>query len=84
MANMKTVNKGIKESFGCDLGIKAIRGDGYVYFYVKNPLLCGFDKVESIMTHPVNTTTEDVTRMCVENIKDYMLILVDEICGKSL
>jgi hypothetical protein len=83
MANMKAVNKGIKEAFGCDLGIKAVRGDGYVYFHGLHGL-CGFDNVESIMTHPVSTSTEDVTRMCVENIKDYLLILADEICGESL
>ena len=64
MANMKAVNKGIKEAFGCDLGIKAVRGDGYVYFHG----LYGFDNVESIMTHPVSTSTEDMIRLCVDNI----------------
>jgi hypothetical protein len=63
MANMKAVNKGIKEAFGCDLGIKAVRGDGYVYF-----IDSGFDKIESIMTHPVSTSTEDMIRLCIDNI----------------
>ena len=68
MANMKEVNKRIKEVFGCDIGIEAVRGEGYIYF----DGYYGYDKVESIMAHPVSTNTEDVTRMCVENIKDYI------------
>jgi len=63
MANMKAVNKGIKEEFLGDIGIEAVRGDGYVYF-----IDSGLDKIESIMSNPTSTSTEDMIRMCVANI----------------
>ena len=64
MANMKSVNNGIKKSFLGDIGIEAVRGNGYIYFDGVN----GFDKVESIMSNPVSTSTEDAIRLCVNNI----------------
>jgi hypothetical protein len=64
MANMAAVNKAIKSRFP-HLDIEVVRGDGYVYFDGAD----GFDKIESIMTHPVYTPTDDVMRMTIEQIK---------------
>jgi len=63
MANMKAVNKGIKEAFLGDIGIEAVRGNGYVYF-----IDSGLDKIESVMSNPTSTSTEDMIRLCVDNI----------------
>ena len=64
MANMKSVNNGIKKSFLGDIGIEAVRGNGYIYFDGAN----GFDKVESIMSNPASISTEDAIRLCINNI----------------
>ena len=63
MANMMVVNKAIKKQFP-DLDIEAVRGDGYVYFGGDD----GFDAVESIYAHPTVTPTDDMIRMCIEEI----------------
>ena len=60
---MKAVNKGIKEAFLGDIGIEAVRGNGYVYF-----IDSGLDKIESVMSNPTSTSTEDMIRLCVDNI----------------
>lgn len=64
MADMAAVNRVIRQRFP-DLDIKAVRGDGYVYFTGAD----GFD-VESIYSNPPTTTTGAMIRMCVENIEE--------------
>ena len=64
MANFKMVNKAVKEKFPT-LDIEVVRGDGYVYFIGDD----GYDTLESIYTHPVSTSTEDVTRLCIDEIE---------------
>lgn len=64
MANFAEVNKAIKAAFP-DLNIKAVRGNGYVYFDGDD----GFDKIESIMVHPTSTSTKDMIRLVLEAIK---------------
>jgi hypothetical protein len=64
MANFKQVNKSVKKEFP-DLHIEVVRGDGYVYFDGMD----AFDRIDSIMTHPTSTTTEDLARLCIEEIK---------------
>jgi hypothetical protein len=63
MANFSAVNKAIKKTFPT-LDIQAVRGKGYVYFDGDN----GFDRVESIYTHPTSTSTEVMIRLCVNEI----------------
>ncbi len=65
MANMRIVNREIKRQFP-NLDVEAIRGYRYVYFIGDD----GFDKVESVMAHPVSTNTIDLTRLCLDAIKD--------------
>ena len=63
MANFTKVNKAIKDSHP-DLDIKAIRFKGYVYFDGED----GFDKIESIYSHPTSTSTETMIRLCLYEI----------------
>ena len=63
MANFKKVNKTIKTTTGLD--IEVVRGDGYVWFDGDD----GFDKIESIYVNPVTTTTTDLVRICLEEIR---------------
>lgn len=63
MANFKKVNQQVKSKFpGMD--VEVVRGDGYVYFAGEY-----YDKIDSIMTHPVSTSTDDLIRMAVEEIE---------------
>lgn len=64
MANFREVNKAVKAAYP-DLKIEVVRGEGYVYFAGDD----GFDKIESIPTHPVSTSTETLIRMCLEVIE---------------
>lgn len=69
MANFKKVNQYIKTNFP-GYKIEAVRGDCYVYFDGND----GFDKIESIYgVHPVNTSTEDMVQLVLEQIQDYLL-----------
>ena len=63
MANLKKVNKTIKAATGLD--IEVVRGDGYVYFDGED----GFGKIDSVYAHPVTTTTDEMTRFCLEAIQ---------------
>lgn len=69
MANFREVNKAVKVCFPV-LDIEVVRGKGYVYF-------CGVDAIgldlESIMTHPVSTSTEDLIRMAIVDITESVL-----------
>lgn len=65
MANMTQVNQYIKANFP-ELDIKAVRGDGYVYFDGDD----GFDKVESIYVHAPSISTIDLVDLCMEQIQD--------------
>lgn len=65
MANFTAVNKAIKKAFP-NLDIQAVRGNGYVYFDGDN----GFDRVESIYSHPIGTSTETMIRFCIRNINE--------------
>lgn len=65
MANMTHVNRYIKANFP-ELDIKAVRGDGYVYFDGDD----GFDKVESIYVHAPSISTIDLVDLCMEQIQD--------------
>jgi hypothetical protein len=64
MANFSKVNSAVRKQFP-DLDIEAVRGVGYVYFNGDD----GFDIVDSIYSHPVSTTTDDMIKMVIENIK---------------
>lgn len=64
MANFKQVNVEIKKAFPA-LDIEVVRGEGYVYFTGED----GYDTLESIYTHPVSTSTEDVIRLCIDEIE---------------
>lgn len=63
MANFAAVNKAIKKAFPT-LDIEAVRCKGYVYFDGDN----GFDKIESIYSHPTSTTTDTMIRLCLNEI----------------
>jgi hypothetical protein len=63
MANFAAVNKAIKKAFPT-LDIQAVRCKGYVYFDGDN----GFDKIQSIYTHPTGTTTDTMIRLCINEI----------------
>lgn len=63
MAQFHKVNRQIKKQFPA-LDIEVIRGEGYVYFIGED----GY-KLDSIMTHPTSTSTEDLIRMCVDEIE---------------
>lgn len=65
MANMAHVNQYIKANWP-ELDIKAIRGDGYVYFDGDD----GFDKVESIYVHAPSLSTNDLVDLCMEQIQE--------------
>lgn len=65
MANMREVNKAIKQRFP-DLEIEAVRGDGYVYFVHSDK----YDQLPSIYAHPPSTPTNEMIRLCVEQIED--------------
>jgi hypothetical protein len=64
MANFRLLNKAIKEGYPT-LDIEAVRGEGYVYFAGND----GFDKIDSIMAHPVSTSTEDMIWMAIDEIE---------------
>lgn len=64
MANMSRVNKALIAAYP-QYDIIAVRGDGYVYFDGKD----GFDQVDSIYANPVSTTTEDLTRLVLEEVR---------------
>ena len=63
MANFTAVNKAIKNTFPT-LDIKAVRCKGYVYFDGED----GFDKIESIYSHPIGTSTDTMIRFCFRQI----------------
>jgi len=65
MANFKAVNSAIQAKFGT--GIEVVRGKDYVYFNGKN-----WGEVESIMCPPVTTSTEDLIRLCFDEIENYI------------
>lgn len=64
MANFKIVNKTIKNTFP-SLDIEVVRGYGYVYFNGKD----GIGIVDSIMAHPVSTSTDDLIRLCIDEVE---------------
>lgn len=64
MANFAAVNKAIKKAFPT-LDIIAVRCNGYVYFDGDD----GFDRIQSIYSHPTSTTTETMIRLCISEIK---------------
>lgn len=66
MARFNEVNREIKKAFP-NLDIEVVRGEGYVYFTGESAY--EYD-VESIMTHPVSTSTEDLIRLCKDELKD--------------
>ena len=68
MANMTHVNQYIKANFP-ELDIKAVRGDGYVYFDGDD----GFDKVESLMVSSTSVDTDTLVDMVIEQIQDACL-----------
>lgn len=63
MADFKAVNKAIKKAWPT-LDIQAVRCKGYVYFDGED----GFDKIESIYSHPTATATESMIRFCFRQI----------------
>lgn len=67
MANMREVNKAIKKQFP-DKDIEAVRGDGYIFFDGDD----GFDKIQSIFSNPTTTSTPDMIRMVLEQIREYL------------
>lgn len=67
MANFKEVNKAVKLAFP-KLDIEVVRGNGYVYFDGND----GFDKIDSIYTHPTSTSTETLIRIVLADIRDHI------------
>lgn len=67
MANFKEVNKAVKLAFP-KLDIEVVRGNGYVYFDGND----GFDKIDSIYTHPTSTSTETLIRLVLEDIRHHI------------
>lgn len=65
MARFDKVNREIKKLFP-ELDIEAVRGEGYVYFDGTD----GFGEIDSIMTNPATTSSEDLIEMCTTEIKD--------------
>jgi hypothetical protein len=65
MASMSAVNKAIKKAYP-ELAIEAVRGKCYVYFDGSD----GLNKIESLMVHPIATSTDDMVRMVLEQIRD--------------
>ena len=63
MANFLAVNKSLKKAFP-DLDIKAVRGNGYVYFDGND----GFDKVNSIYVNPTSITTAEMIQIVLEAV----------------
>ena len=63
MANFAAVNKAIKKTFPT-LDIQAVRFKGYVYFDGDD----GFDKINSIYSHPTSTSTDTMIRLCLNEI----------------
>ena len=64
MANFKQVNKAVKAKFPT-LDIEVVRGVGYVYFDGED----GLGVVDSIMTHPTSTSTDDLIRLAIDAIE---------------
>lgn len=64
MANFNQVNKAVRQKFNT-LDIEVERGEGYVYFSGDDGL-----EIESIMVHPTSTSTEDMIRLCVDEIEN--------------
>mgnify|MGYP003674616715 CR=1 FL=1 len=70
MANFKQVNKAITQHVSenhphIDISVEAVRGEGYVYFL-------GPQEIPSVCAHPVSTSTEDMVRMCCEDIDRFL------------
>jgi hypothetical protein len=65
MANFKEVNQAIKNKFPA-LDIEVVRGVGYFYFDGED----GYDKLDSVMSHPVSTSTDDVIMLATREIED--------------
>ena len=63
MANFLAVNKALKKAFP-NLDIKAVRGNGYVYFDGDD----GFDKVNSIYVHPSSINTSEMIQLVIEAV----------------
>jgi hypothetical protein len=63
MANFLAVNKALKKAFP-NLDIKAVRGNGYVYFAGND----GFDKVNSIYVNPTSINTAEMIQIAIEAI----------------
>jgi hypothetical protein len=63
MANFLAVNKALKKAFP-NLDIKAVRGNGYVYFDGND----GFDKVNSIYVNPTSINTAEMIQIAIEAI----------------
>ena len=62
MANFKQVNKVVQKTHPT---VEVVRGEGYVYFSGD-----AFDQYESIMTHPVSASTEDVIRLALDTLSE--------------
>ncbi len=73
MANFLAVNKALKKAFP-NLDIKAVRGNGYVYFDGDD----GFDKVNSIYVHPSSISTAEMIQIVIETVS-YQQEQTDEI-----
>lgn len=66
MANFKIVNQEIKREFPT-VDVEVIRGEGYIYYIGSD-----VESIDSLYTHPVSTSTDDVVCMCIEDIKDFL------------
>lgn len=67
MANFKQVNAAVKAKFP-NVDVTVVRGVGYVYFSTGE----SFVEPQSIVCHPVNTSTEDLTKWCIEQVEDWL------------
>lgn len=60
MANFRAVNKAVRAQLGPSAP-EVIRGVGYFYY--------ADDAAESVMAHPTSTSTEDVIRMALADLR---------------
>jgi len=66
MANFKEVNKAIKARFP-DCNIEMVRGCGYAYYGLN-----GYDKINSVFSHPTTTTTDEMIEFAIQDISEYL------------
>ena len=63
MANFKEVNKRVRSQFP-EINIEVLRGCGYFYYSGEHG-----ESLDSVMAHPITTSTDDVARMAIDDVR---------------